>query len=188
MTNYKPPIILGILLLSLFQLSAQNLQESSTLSIAYWGQFAYQPGAKISLSIPHRRWQNNRSQKKVFSNYQVGFYTNPETESGYLAGVELGIQSSPQGKTRFQAISVGAAYLLQSDVIGFSVDLATGETGKKDRKTDHLFLPTINYQFGNQLGERASWYSKVSLGSKLSNQLESEMVVFLELGLQFSLQ
>ncbi|MEO0338965.1 MAG: hypothetical protein AAF242_07100 [Bacteroidota bacterium] len=187
MINLKQSFFIALFLLSIVQLSAQSISEGAALKVSYWGQSAYQPGAKVALELPHRAWQTDRRNKHLFSSYQVAFYTNPGIEQGYLTGAELGIKSSPQDKSRFQAFSVGAAYLLKSDIIGFSVDLATGESSNTDRQINHIFLPTINYELGNQLSERMNWFSKLSLGSKLSSQSGSELVFFLELGLQFSL-
>lgn len=167
-------------------------QKENSISVAYFGNFAIQPGLKIGSQFNFKTWEKDKFHKKdtitklqkLFVSPQFTIFTRPERNTNYLINVDLGYQFQNKERKLYQAVSLGLGYLLQSELLSFSVNLGSGETSNKNRESRHFFLPTLNYELGGYIGQerKFAWYTKYGLGSKLFGEIESSMLVFLELG------
>ena len=186
---------IGILLFLFFTCNFVNAQSNSNqfpISISYFGQFIVQPGLKIGTEFNLKNWENTSPKTKItnrqfYLSPQVGYFNVPNVHSGLIFNVDVGYKKLRANPLSYSAFSIGLGYLAQSRVLTISTNLGTGEVDSRERETSSYAVPTVNYELGRAFSENLGWFGKVSLGSKLLSQKESEMVVFGELGVKFYL-
>lgn len=186
-----------LIILALFttnQLLAQDNTSFPPISISYWGGFGYQPGVKIGTEITLKNWETSHENKSgnltktksYFISPQIGFYSWPRKHMNFLVNAEAGYRRIKSRKNNFSAISVGLGYLLESRVTSVLYNLNDGSIQKKNRANSNFFLPTVNYEFGKMVNSNFTWFSKISLGAKLSTNRENSTVAFFETGVKYS--
>lgn len=172
-------------------LQAQGDSRNLPISIGYFSQMGWQPGAKIGTELMLKNWEketeNFTKQQSYFLSPQVGFYTWKGNHISYLINADLGYKRFKSHKKKYSAVSIGLGYLLQSQIIEWKVSLSDGSK-EKVRESWGWFLPTVNYEFGKALNEHIGWYSKFSYGLKISAERENSALVFVELGINYHLQ
>ena len=177
------------LLLSNFGLLGQSTIEKQPISIAYFGQFAIEPGLKISTEFDLNKWATQRLQAKnkhLFISPQLGFFVRPNNNTNVLLNADIGIKKQKEGKSAFSAFSLGLGYLHQFQVSAVTVQLGDGNQST-NKESKAYFLPTINYAFGNKLGTNMGWYSKIGVGQRLGGGISNSLSILIEVGLQFRL-
>lgn len=173
-----------------FDCQSQTTSQKIPLSIAYYGHYLIQPGFKIGTQITLKTWEKEIHRKKgsvtkqrsLFISPQLGLFTRIRQNTNYLFNTELGYKTQKKGRKTYVAFSTGLGYLLQNKVTSFSVNLGNGDLGNKQRELVHIFLPTLNFEFGGAISARLGWYTKYTVGYQLSFQQESKLSMFLEAG------
>ncbi len=82
---------------------------------------------------------------------------------------------------------MGLGYLTEFQKLSSTFDLGSGEVTDTNRERRGYFLPTINYEFGQEPNSKMGWYSKFSYGRKISVKKENSAAFIIELGLRFNL-
>ncbi|MEO1513765.1 MAG: hypothetical protein AAFV95_02090 [Bacteroidota bacterium] len=171
-------------------LLAQNSAEGLPISVSYFSQAVYQPGAKIGTQLNLRQWQRSYERKSntylkeqsIFVGPQLGFWMLPNDHRFVLLNAEIGYRYQKSRRQTFSAFSIGLGHLLQSRVESFSVDLGGGDIGDKDRVSSHHFMPSLNYAFGKAINSKISWFSRLSYGLKLASNDASRAFFLVEVG------
>lgn len=182
----KSILILTFLLINTI-IFAQNTSNQFPINISYYGHFAYQPGLKIGTSYTFKEWENSKKVNQLTVNPQVGFFFFPRTSTNLVINTEIAYRIQQIGKSRYSTFSIGFGYMAESQFLGLSTNIGNGNTTKKDRQLYHAFMPTLNYEFANQLNEQLDWFLKLSAGTKLSTEQASNAVVFTEIGIKWFL-
>lgn len=187
--------LIFILFFSHYQVFSQMFQERVPISVGYFSNFGFQPGVAIGTSFDLKTWEKEKAKnqgtvtkvRRFFISPQIGFYSRIGQNSNYLLSVEGGYKRQKKGDRRYVAFSAGLGYLLQSQALSFSVNLGTGEHSNKQRQINHFLLPTANVEFGGGISRTVGWYTKMSLGSKISAKQESQMTLFVGFGVKLYL-
>ena len=185
--NRKNLFLLCLFLGANFWLNGQTTPRP--ISIAYFGQFAIEPGLKISTEFGLNKWTTDKlkaKNKQLFISPQLGFFVRPDNNSNLLLNADIGIKKQKEGKSGFSAFSLGLGYLHQFQISAIEVQLGDGNQSTS-RESIAYFLPTINYAFGNKLGANIGWYSKIGVGQRLGGGISSSLSILFEIGLQFRL-
>ena len=69
--------------------------------------------------------------------------------------------------------------------VTYSVD-DDGTLTQKSIPSRVYFLPTLNYEFGQQINDRIGWYSKYSVGMKMPYNSGMSFHTFLEMGVKLN--
>lgn len=178
-------IIMMILMLS-STADAQNQDKNIPISIGYFSQAGWQPGAKIGTQLKWKTWETETRSKQLLASPQIGFYTYIDVHTSYLLNIDVAYQSMKKNKPAYSAWSIGLGYMNQSQITERSINLSDGSE-EKTRKNWGWFLPTANYEFGRAINSKVSWYSKFSYGLKVSSSRENAALFFVELGTKFNL-
>lgn len=161
-------------------------EKEIPISLAYFGNFAIQPGVKVGTELDFKYWEKESSPKiqKLFISPQFAVFTRVRKNTNYFFNVNIGYKRQNKERKLYQSFSLGLGYLLQNELLSFSVNLGSGDITDKNKELRHYFLPTINYELGGYIGQKRNfgWYSQYSLGSKIAPSRESSVVVFLEVG------
>lgn len=184
--NYKVmknTLLSFFLLLSAFSLTGQS--TGIPVSVAYFGQFGFQPGVKIATEFP----LNAKTPKanNFFISPQIGFFVRSGNNANLLLNADVGMKRQKEGKSGFSAFSFGLGYLHQFQISGVAIQLGDGGQ-TNNRSSIAYFLPSFNYTFGNKLGTNLDWYSKIGYGQRLGGGISSSTIVLLEVGVQFYLK
>lgn len=169
--------------LLLFTFSLLGQAELKSISFAYFGQFAIEPGIKASAELAIKEISATR---KLVVSPQIGFFVRPNNNSNLLFNADIGIKKQKEGKSNFSAFSLGLGYLHQFQISAIAIQLGDGSQATSSSSKAY-FLPTINYAFGNKLGENLGWYSKIGVGQRLGGGISSSSTVLLEIGVQLHL-
>jgi hypothetical protein len=188
-------ILLTTLFFFHYQSFSQAFQDRIPISVGYFSNFGFQPGLAIGSSFDLKTWEKERVRKQetitkvrsLFISPQIAFFSRIKQNSNYLVSLEGGYKRQKKGVRRYVAFSAGLGYMLQSQLLSFSVNLATGEHSNTQKQTNHFLVPTANIEFGGGLSQTMGWYTKVSLGSKVSAKEESQTTLFIGLGVKLYL-
>ncbi len=173
----------------------QTAPKKIPISVAYMGHFLYQPGLKIGTHFSLKDWEVEKDRKKgsftqtktLYLSPQIGLYTRPENHTSLLLNADLGIRKDREGRKSFTTFGVGLGYLSQATLLSFIVNLSDGSTQEKIRDRRGYFMPTVHYAYGKKISPSLEWYSKISVGGKLSANYAGAIVTFVELGFTFNL-
>ena len=158
------------------------------ISIAYFSQFGFQPGAKIATEFKLKELSPSTQATKhrhLFISPQIGFFVRPQNNTNLLFNADVGIKQQKEGRSSFSAFSLGLGYLHQLQISTVAIQLGDGGQSAS-RSNISYFLPTLNYAFGNQLSSNVDWYSKIGLGQRFGGNISSTTTILLEIGLQFN--
>lgn len=177
------------ILLSYHGLMAQTETNGFPLSIGYFSQFGFQPGAKISTSFKMKEWNKETGiikHKVLFISPQLGFFVRPKNNTNFLMGLNVGIQAQKLEHAFFSAYSIGLNYLYQRQIQSVSVPL--GEINPMNNiQNRSYFLPTINYTLGRNIRPNLNGYIQLEVGQRIGGNIESASIILLGLGLQMKL-
>lgn len=188
----KKVIIILIFLCANIGLFAQAYLSKFPIAISYYGHYGYQPGLKIGTTYVLKEWRNkDRSDppiQQLTINPQIGFFFYPQTSTNLVLNTEIGYYQKPILDNNYFIVSIGLGYMAESQFTGLSTNIGNGSITETSRELNHYFMPTINYEYGKEFRKRpANWFIKLSAGTKLSTQHESNAVVFTEFGIRWYL-
>lgn len=188
----KTQFLLLIILQSFFLNAQENNLKRLPLNVSYYGYNVFHPGLKIGTQILLKNWDKTKrdfvKQKKLFLSPQIGMYVHRKSHSGLLLNTELGIESSKANKRFYNAHSFGLGYLVQiNEGTTYSLQDDSGIEEKKVSTKSYL-MTSYNYEFGQHLTPKFTWFSKFSLASKLFYNTGVSIHIFMELGLKFRLK
>jgi len=166
-------------------LSAQEDVLDNKILIGYYGSFAYQSGLKIGLEMPLKATESEKKIIYSFVQINAGFYIKKNFNTNWVLGGEYGWNFQKKEKKRYQQLSAGLNYLMQSEITSLTINLA-GEVVKKERERQDYLLLILGYEFGGTIGQRFNWFTKVAPGYRISIKHPSAITLFLELGLNTS--
>lgn len=193
----KKLIALLSVTLSLFVAHGQekNLLANSPLSISYFGHYGFHPGVKVGTQFNLITKEKSKEKKKgtriksksLFVSPQIGGYVHVRNHSALLINTEIGYQTLRPKNGFYSSWSLGLGYLTQFNS-GITYEyLEDGSIKERKFASRAYFLPTINYEFGQQLNDRIGWFSKLSLGSKIKYNTGISLDTFFELGVKVNL-
>ena len=165
-------------------LVSQPSPQVLPVSIAYLGNNAIYPGFKVGVQFDVKNWDNDVREKSFYLSPQMGFFSRPENHNSFWLNLEGGLTRRKQGRSGYSAFSLGLGYLLQSQLLSYSVNLSTGERSNKVREARHYLLPTLNYELGGRISDTLNWFGKITGGIKVLGEPESSSVVFIEGGVK----
>ncbi len=185
------------LLISLtFSSYAQNdFWNRKPISVSYFGHYYFHPGLKIGTQYDYKSWEKVKERKKrtitksksLFFSPQVGFYVHPKNHSGLIFNVDVGYQRVKDRFGFYSAYSIGLASNTQFNSGTTYVENADGSIDGFGGASRTYFMPSVNLEFGQQLTDKMSWYSKFTFASKLFYNTSLSAELFLELGMKFNL-
>ncbi len=184
----KRQLLLGLsILLLLFCLQSQNganAQEVNTrsISLGYFGPIPNESGLRLGVNLPIKTFEKSA----LVLNGHVGSFNKKNDNFNVLLGAELGWSlQNPSSKNR-HVFSLGSAYLLQSEVSEFSVNLQ-GKITVLERSLRHIFMPTVNYEYGRLVNDRLTPFGKISYGYRMASTIENAGSFMWEFGMRILL-
>lgn len=189
---------LNLLIIALFICYGAISQESKfkelPISVSYYGYNAFDPGLKIGTQLQLKTWKKTKRRKDIikhrtlFLSPQLGGYVNLKNHSALLLNTELGIETSKMNRRFYNTPSLGLGYLTQFNS-GITYSLQDdGSVKKKTISTTGYLMGTLNYEIGQHITQNFTWFTKVSLASKLFYNTGFSVSTFLELGVKFKLK
>lgn len=173
-------------LLLLCCLTHQNTRAQDfaprSISIGYFGPIPFEPGLRLGINFLFKSFDNSA----LILNMHVGVFNKKNDNFNVLAGAELGWKLQPEGSKNLNVFSLGAGYLFQNEVTEFSVNLQGDITATK-RTPRHIFMPTINYEYGRVMNERLTPFFKLSYGHRMASTIANSGSFMWEIGSRISL-
>jgi hypothetical protein len=174
-------------------LSAQESRKLD-LSLSYFGYNLAYPGIKVGAQFGLKTWDKTKTKKKgevtkyrqAFFSPQLGFYNHKKNHAGVLLNTEFGIEMN-KGRRFYQSHSIGLGYLthlLAGSTYSLSSDGVLSE--KKNDKIGYL-MTSYNYELGQHVTKKFTWFCKISLASKLFYNLGMSYNTFQEVGIKYKL-
>ena len=182
----KHTLIIIVILMISSTVDAQNQDKNLPITIGYFSQAGWQPGAKIGTQLKWKSWETETRSKQLLASPQIGFYTYINVHTSYLLNLDVAYQSMKKNKPGYSAWSIGLGYMNQSQITERKINLSDGSE-EKTRENWGWFLPTANYEFGRAINSKISWYSKFSYGLKIATSRENAALFFVELGMKLNL-
>lgn len=185
-----------LLIILTFSSYAQNdFWNRKPISVSYFGHYYFHPGLKIGTQYDYKSWEKVKERKKrtitksksLFFSPQVGFYVHPKNHSGLIFNVDVGYQRVKDRFGFYSAYSIGLASNTQFNSGTTYVENADGSIDGFGGASRTYFMPSVNLEFGQQLTDKMSWYSKFTFASKLFYNTSLSAELFLELGMKFNL-
>ena len=178
-----------VVLLCSLSLVAQQESEVIPVSVGVYCPYVFQPGIKIGTAVNLKKWEVEKGDRiksrSLFTSPQIGLFVRPQNHNSYVLNLDLGYKIKSNKRRIYIAPSLGLAYLMADQILSTTVDLSNGNIVEKDREIRNYFLPTINFELGNEKNKKIGWYTKLSYGRKISSQIEDSGFFALELGLKF---
>lgn len=176
--------ILGLLCYGFVQ--AQDVPGYSPyLNVAYQGNFLIHPGLSISYDMPIRDLNiTTEKAESLLLQPHVGMFSFVDRNYNIVAGADLGVVRTKVEKKGASALSVGLSYLGESEKLGFTVDLGSGDRSNVQREWRHNFLPTLNYEWSTKMGKKHRFFTKLRWGYSINFEREAEMYLLVSLGLK----
>ena len=171
-----------------WKLYAQTPVQSPRVIFGYHSQAGIQPGLKIGAEFSIKDWDSRTRSFNYFLNPNVAYYTWPGNDRNLYSHFEFGIGTRKERKKVRNAISLGAGYLLESQLISYSVNLGTGDLNDENREIRHYFVTTINYTWERKFSEVIDGYFKPSYGFRFGENDKTSALLFLELGVKYNLK
>ena len=164
------------------------------LSLSYFGYNIAYPGMKVGAQLSLKTWDKTKFKKKgevikhkqLFFSPQFGFYNHKKNHSGILFNTELGIETSKTGRF-YNSHSFGLGYithLLSGSTYSLNEDGTLLE--EKNDKIGYL-MASYNYELGQHINAKFSWFCKVSLAAKLFYNAGMSYNTFQEVGIKYRL-
>ncbi|MCG8576672.1 MAG: hypothetical protein MI810_17470 [Flavobacteriales bacterium] len=190
-------IILALLLFGSYLPSTaqSNSDKNEIISVSYFGHYGFHPGLKVGAQYSLKDWKKTKERKEktkiknksLFISPQVGFYVHPGNHSGLLLNADLGYQRKKEHSSFYSAWTIGLGYLTQFNAGITYVQEQNGSITAKKWASRMYFLPTLNYEIGQQLNEKIGWFGKISAGAKLFYNTGISPEAFVEVGLKMNL-
>ena len=171
---------------------AQQKDKAIPINIGLQGAYFTQPGIKIGTVLNVKKWSIEKNGKTSFRtlyiNPQIGIFVRQENHTSIVLNGDVGYRLRNSKRNIYIAPSVGFGYLFSNQLLSQKVDLGSGDIIGKDKQIRTCFLPTLNFEFGNEAYKKIGWYAKLSYGRKVSFNNESSAFFALELGLIFTIK
>lgn len=194
MKNTILTLILLLIGISMFGQEGESMKEKTNIPIfvGYYGPYGIQPGIKVGSQFDLKTRAIAKDDlitktSDVFISPQLGTFTRPGNHFSLVVNADVGYKIKKLKQKLYVAPSLGFGYLTEFQVLSNTINLATGEVSKKTRDRRGYFLPTVNFEFGQDPRKKIAWYSKFSYGRKMSTRLEDSAFFAVELGLKFNL-
>ena len=177
------------------QLKAQeNPNSSIPISISYWGNHLLHPGLKIGTQNNLLKWDKIKERKKgtlikhktLVLNPELGIYFQKENHTGVLLNADFGIEVSKNDRKFFRTFSLGLGYFRHFNSGITYVSQNDGSIDEKKHTSRGYFMPSLNYTFGQHF-KSISWFSRLTLASKLKYNTGISLELFFEAGIKFKL-
>jgi len=187
-------ISIFFLLLFTWTLSAQESAKEKFVSLGYFGNFLIQPGLQAGFNIDLKIWKQEVSTdnstdaktRSFFIRPQVTYFSRPKVHQNYALSSDFGYRRIKPAKGKYISWSIGLGYLIQSQVVERKVSLGDGSKTKV-RENWNYFQPTINYEFGQFINDKFGWYTRYSVGWKLSADRERSATIYIGAGLNYKI-
>jgi len=153
--------------------SAVTAQE---IGIGYAGHFVYQPGFKVTYS---------QQIGNFYGNGNITYFSRIGDNRNWLFNVEAGKKFQKESKRRYMNLGMSLGYWRQVEIVGFSIDLSTGNTLSEDLSIRNYFIPAVVYEQGWQYGQYVP-YLKNTLGVRSGNS-QGSFSYFFEVGVKYTL-
>lgn len=173
------------------QLNAQKTaNQPLPIVVSYYGYSIFHSGIKIGTQLSLKHWDKTKNRKNkvvvkhktLFLAPQIGAYIHLKNHTGILLNVDFGINSFKNERRFYQAWSLGLGYMRQINA-GITYNLETdGSISEKKWAARGYLMPSVNYEFGQQLTPSFAWFSKFTLGSKMNYNTGVSTELFFELG------
>ncbi len=190
---------LTLIVLSLFCLLGANAQsdfiDRKPISISYLGHYGFHPGLKIGTQYDWLTWEKRKEKtkktklkhKSLFVSPQLGYYFHAGNHTSLLVNADFGYQRIKQGRGFYSAWSIGLGYITQFNAGITYEENNHGYIEEKKWASKGYFMPTFNYEFGQQVNTKIGWFGKLSAGSKLAYNTGVSAETFIELGVKLNL-
>ena len=164
------------------------------VTIGVFTPYMIQPGVRIGLPWSVRTWPSSEGRGtrhrgrtlSLFAGPRLSFFTRPGHHRDLMLEGEVGARFMSHGSGWNGALSLSFGYLLSSQVIAESIDLATGSS-TRTREWRHHITPAINVTVGKRWHPRLGWFATLSLGDKRSFQVAPSLWYTAELGVRVRL-
>ncbi|MCP3930447.1 MAG: hypothetical protein GY705_15250 [Bacteroidetes bacterium] len=188
----KNTLILFVLFAFGNHIFAQTESKGIPVFVGYFGPYAIQPGIKIGTHFDVKEWQSGKREKirkqSLYVSPQIGAFTQINNHTSFFSNADFGYKRQKEEAAFYSAYSIGLGYLTEFQILSSTLDLGSGEVSGKVRERRAYFLPALNYEFGKEPNSKIGWYSKFSVGRKISNKNEDSAAFIIELGLRFNLK
>lgn len=188
--------IIPLLLLSLILPCgyAQDQLSSTQLTFAYYGNVAFEQGARIGAQFHLQQWDIAEENKKpkTYSLYlqpNLGFISRPLFYSNFQAAVDCGIRRWGKQSKYYHALNAGLGYLARMEIVSFTVDFK-GEVIAREREVWDYLMPMLSYEVGKNIAHDIGWFVKLNYGLRLPLQESQEQsgMPLLEVGIKLPLK
>jgi len=189
-TTAASALLLSALLLAPSTASAEGDLDAVPVRLGFFAPYGIQPGGRLAifhefnLSPVDATLDTDTLRTNLFIGPEIGVFTRPQSHTSVLVGVLLGYRFLTSPKDRFHELSLGIAYIGESQITSLDVELATGDTTKNRELRSHA-LPTVRYTFGRELTDRWGWTLDLAVGRMMSWQVPSALYLSAGAGLQF---
>lgn len=178
---------LFLILFFLFSTQANGQEETHnpTLTFGYIGHLGYHPGASIGLKLDLKQWKKKKS-NTLYIHPKLGYYVWPGYNSSYFIGSDIGIQRSKSDKNLWHSYSLGAGYVLKTEIISTTVNLQ-GDIVDRNRENRHEIMALFSYKLGSSFNSQWGWYSGLSFGYKNTFKVTGSITAYAEAGITYQL-
>lgn len=161
------------------------------MTIGVFAPYLVQPGVRVGAPLVIRDWPSAGCEVQcrcgrtlsLFAGPQIAFFTRPGHHLDLMVEGEFGGRWLSHRRGLFASLSLSVGYLLSSQVIAESIDLATGERDKTREERHHL-VPAINTTFGQERWSGLGWFVRFSAGEKRSHKVASSLWYSAEVGVR----
>jgi len=162
-----------------------NANAAPTIQIGATVPYGVQPGLRVGVRQPIRSWDGRRSQASLIVGGDVASYVNPRDHVSGLLGATAGVRW--QRDSGFaMTVEGGLAAVTDRQIIGMSVDLATGEL-ERDVEWRLWMLPTVTGRLAWRTDRRLGVYTGLTVGPEVGFGRDGALVYTLDAGIRFTI-
>jgi hypothetical protein len=172
-------------------LVANSLERAGVpVSLSFYAPYGVQPGVRVGVdhafgfhgTALDGRGEQGRA-RYFFAGPRLAYFTRPNLHRDISIGAELGWRTHSRRRRASWTLSLGLAYLGQSQIASRSIDLSTG-IGTNTRELRSYALPTVRYAITHEVRPGFGWFVGASLGRKLSREAVASAFLAFELGVR----
>ncbi len=187
--------LLAFLFICVTSFSQNDFQRKKPISIGYFGHYYFHPGIKIGTQYDWRSWEKVKEKKKgpktklksLFISPQLGFYSHFGNHAGLLLNADFGYQRIKMKRGFYSAYSIGLGLINHINAGTTYIPQEDGSLKKRNLAGKLYFMPSLNYEFGQQVNEKIGWYGKMTLASKMPYNTSISAETFIEIGVKMNL-
>lgn len=155
-----------------------SVPDGVPLTIGYHGPYVIQPGLRVgaffqvqsrAVQLRPRKDGTPRARTEgLFAAPHLAVFGRPNNHWSVLVDGEVGWRGLRHGSNLYSAVALGLGYILELQTETIAVDLGSGDQSRS-RTDRHYFLPTLNYEFGQEFREHVGWYAQLSAGYRVGS-------------------